>query len=188
MINAMMPVLGPLARSACLTVMLGVPTLAQPADDPLQRLAPVLGSWDVEDVYRSPSGTESRERGVRTCVRILRNRYVECTTVGVNANGREREYRWLINFNTATRHYELTGIFSNVTFRIHQTIRIDSSGTLWNIRGQPYDDGGVIQWSGAQLQFSGPDQAVWTGYRNFDSTSVASWEPSSRETWRRRTP
>jgi hypothetical protein len=157
------------------------------AGDALQRLAVLIGSWDVEDVYRPISGAEIRERGVRRCAWVLRNRYVECVTLGRNASGREREYRWLINHNSETGQYELTGFFSNVTFRDHKTFRIDSTGTVWSIRGPSHaGDDGIHQWTGAELRFEGRNRAVWTGYRNLETSPVTEWAPSARETWVRR--
>ena len=156
------------------------------ASDPLRRLAILVGSWDVEDVYQPVSGAPIRETGVRRCAWALLDRYIECVTRARNASGREREYRWLINFDTQTKRYELTGVFNNVTFRIHQSIQIDSTGTVWNIRSPPYVNDGIEQWSGAQLRFDGNDRAVWTSYRNLDTTPVTQWAQSSRETWVRR--
>jgi hypothetical protein len=173
-----------------LLVVLSTPVLEAQgvASAPLQRLAVLIGAWDVEDIYRSISGVEIRERGVRRCAWVLRDRYVECVTQGRNASGREREYRWLINYNSETTQYELTGFFSNVTFKDHKTFRIDSTGTVWNIRSPASrGDDGVHQWSGAELRFEGRDRAVWTAYRNLETGPISEWTQSTRETWVRRT-
>jgi hypothetical protein len=114
---------------------------------------------------------------------------MECVTQARNAAGREREYRWLITFNATTGRYELVAIFSNTPLQLHQTIRIDSTGQVWNIRSPASVSDGVEQWSGAQLRFEGTDRAVWMGYRNFDTMPITEWGQSTRETWvRRRSP
>jgi hypothetical protein len=155
-------------------------------DDPVRRLQPLIGTWEVDDTYRPISGREIRETGVRTCAYMLANRYVECVTRGRNASGREREYRWLINYNTETRRYDLVGIFSNYTGKVVQTIRIDSTGTVWNIRSPSSMSDGIEQWSWAQLVFESPNRAVWTGYRNLETNAPGDWSVSTRETWVRR--
>ena len=105
---------------------------------------------------------------------------------GRNASGREREYRWLLNYNTETRRYDLVGVFSNYTGKVVQTIRIDSTGTVWNIRSPSSVSDGIEQWSWAQLVFESPNGAVWTGYRNLETNAPGDWSVSTRETWVRR--
>ncbi|MBC7895832.1 MAG: hypothetical protein H7066_10475 [Cytophagaceae bacterium] len=162
----------------------------QGTSDPLHALSLIVGVWDVDDTYRAASGTESREVGVRTCAPALLTRYIECVTRARNAAGREREYRWFLTFNAPARRYELLAMFSNTSLMLRQTIRIDSTGLVWNIRSPAsVNDDGVEQWSGAQLRFEGTDRAVWTGFRNFDTMPITEWGPSTRETWvRRRNP
>lgn len=158
-----------------------------PAQDPMRRLAVLIGEWDTEDVYRPIKGAEIREVGVRTCAYTLRERYIECVTRGRNpSSGREREYRWLINYNTETHRYDIIGVFSNYTGKVVHTVRIDSTGTVWNIRTPSSFDDGIEQWSWAQLVFEGTDRAVWTGYRNLETSAPTDWSPSTRETWVRR--
>jgi hypothetical protein len=153
----------------------------------MQRLGILLGAWDVDDTYRTRTGGELRETGVRTCSTALRGRYIECVTVGRNASGTEREYRWHITWNAATRRYELLGMFSNNVMKLQQTFRIDSTGMVWNIRSPAsVDDDGIEQWTGAQLRFESRDRAVWTSYRNFDTMPVTEWQQGTRETWVRR--
>jgi hypothetical protein len=155
--------------------------------DPLRPLAILIGTWDVDDVYQPLSGAEIREAGVRTCVYTLLDRYVECVTRARSASGREREYRWLINYNRETHRYDIVGIFSNYTGKVHHTVRIDSTGTVWNIRTpSSFTDDGIEQWSWAQLVFEGRDRAVWTAYRNLETNAPTEWSVSTRETWVRR--
>jgi hypothetical protein len=163
----------------------GVQTLAaQSATSPeLQRLSPILGTWNVEDIYRPIGGGEIRETGVRTCAWVLQRRYVECVTQGRNPAGREREYRWFINYNTETNRYETAEVFSNYSGKIVRTFRIDSTGLVWNIRAPSSMNGGIEQWSWAQLVFRGTDSATWTGYRNLETQSAREWAESTRETW-----
>ena len=172
-------------------VAFAVPGRAQTAaTDPLRPLSALIGTWDTEDVYRPITGREIREVGVRTCSLVLLERYVECVTRGRNAtSGREREYRWFINFNRETNRYDIVGIFSNYTGKVTHTARIDSTGRVWNIRTpSSFTDEGIEQWSWAQLVFDGPDRAVWTGYRNLETNAPTEWSVSTRETWVRRRP
>lgn len=182
----------PLLLVAGLVAVLQVP-LRGPAhaqtqpQDPMNRLNILIGSWDVEDVYTPISGPQIREEGVRTCARALLGRYLECVTKAKKANGREREYRWYLTYSSDSKKYELVSLFSNVSFKISQTIRIDATGKVWNIRSQPSsDDDGVEQWTWAQLRFESNDRAVWTSYRNFDTGAPGDWSPSTRETWVRK--
>ena len=152
----------------------------------IERLAVLIGSWDTEDVYTAVDGSQSRETGVRTCSWTMRNSYVECVTVGRNQAGREREYRWFITHNPVSSRYEVVGIFSNVPMKVRQTIHIDSTGSVWNIRSASSVSDG-IEWShAAQLIFDGRDRAVWTGYRSPDTGPPSAWSVSTRETWARR--
>ena len=172
-------------------VAFAVPGRAQTAaPDPLRPLSALIGTWDTEDVYRPITGPEIREVGVRTCSLVLLERYVECVTRGRNAtSGREREYRWFINFNRETNRYDIVGIFSNYTGKVTHTARLDSTGRVWNIRTpSSFTDDGIEQWSWAQLVFDGPDRAVWTGYRNLETNAPTEWSVSTRETWVRRRP
>jgi hypothetical protein len=150
------------------------------------RLSVLVGSWDVEDVYRSMDGREHRESGVRTCAYVMMNRYLECVTRGRNQAGREREYRWWFSWNPDSGRYELLSLFSNVPLKLHQTVYLDSTGGVWNIRTPPHQEPGSETWLGAELRFDGRDRAVWTGYRNMQSNAITSWQQSSRETWVRR--
>lgn len=152
----------------------------------MRRLSTIIGVWEVDDIYRSPNGSEWRETGVRTCAYALRNRYVECVTQARSARGVDRVYRWSITWDPSVRRYDLVGLFSNTPLIVRQTIRIDSSGTVWNIRSPAVVGDGVEQWTGAQLTFEDADRAVWTSYRNFDTQAVTHWEQGTRETWVRR--
>ena len=177
--------------AAIVSFSVAVPVRAQPTTaDPMRPLSVLIGTWDTEDVYRPISGAEIREIGVRTCSLVLLDRYVECVTRGRNpASGREREYRWYINFNRETNRYDIVGIFSNYTGKVTHTARIDSTGRVWNIRTpSSFTDAGLEQWSWAQLVFDGPDRAVWTGYRNLETNAPTEWSVSTRETWVRRRP
>ena len=157
------------------------------SEDPVRRLQPLIGTWDVDDTYQPIRGNAIRETGTRTCAWMLANRYVECVTRGRNAaSGREREYRWLINYNTETRRYDLIGIFSNYTGKVVQTIRIDSTGGVWNIRAPSSTDDGIEQWNWAQLVFESPNRAVWTSYRNLETSAPSEWVVGTRESWLRR--
>jgi hypothetical protein len=160
---------------------------AQPAiDSAMRRLQPIIGTWEVDDTYRSTRGAVIRETGLRTCAYVLENRYVECITRGRNPAGREREYRWMLNYNMETRRYDLIGIFSNYTGKVIQTFRIDSTGTVWNLRAASSADDGIEQWHWAQLVFESPDRAVYTSYRNLETSSPTDWTVATRETWIRR--
>lgn len=180
------------ARSIGIAILLTIafgPVGAQtPVSSEMQRLSPLIGTWDVDDVYHPTSGADIRETGVRTCGYVMQNRYVECVTRARNAAGREREYRWYFNYNAASERYETVEIFSNYPPKIVRTIRIDSTGLVWNIRTPSSFSDKIEQWSWSQLVFDGRDRAVWTGYRNFETQSPRDWAESSRETWVRRPP
>ncbi len=156
------------------------------SDDPRLRLAPILGTWDVYDLYQPPGAAPIREIGVRTCAWALRERYVECVTQARNAQGREREYRWLINYNPETGRYDLVGVFSNYLGKVNQTLRIDDTGKNWTIRAPSSIDDGIERWSWALLVFEGDDRATWTTYRNLETAAPTDWHVTTRETWRRR--
>ena len=181
-----MPSLRPLVLLA-LAVITAPSAFAQtPADEAMRRLQPLIGTWDVDDTYRPIRGAEIREAGTRTCAYVLANRYVECVTRARNASGREREYRWMVNYNTETRRYDLVGIFSNWSGKVVQTIRIDSTGNVWNLRAPSSTSDGIEQWSWAQIVFESPDRAVYTSYRNLETNAPSEWTLATRETWVRR--
>lgn len=156
------------------------------ATEAMRRLSIFVGTWDVDDVYRSASGRESRETGTRTCSWVLGGAYVECVTRGRNQAGREREYRWLINHDPERNRYDIVSVFQNWTGKLHQTMRLDSAGTTFEIRAPSSTDDGVEQWTWARLVFDGPDRAVWTSWRNRETESPSTWTQSTRETWVRR--
>ena len=157
------------------------------ADTAMRRLDRLIGSWDVDDTYRPIRGAAIRETGIRTCAYTLANRYIECVTRGRNASsGREREYRWIINYNTETHRYDLIGIFSNYTGKVVQTFRIDSTGTVWNLRAPSSADDGIEQWHWAQIVFESQDRVVYTSYRNLETNAPTEWSVATRETWVRR--
>ena len=117
-----------LAMSACLAGALAE-AQAPPAPPPqLARLSSLIGAWNVDDTYQPPGAPPIRDVGVRTCAYVLMQRYIECTTRARNPEtGREREYRWLINYNTESRRYDIVGVFSNYAGKVTQTFHVDSA-------------------------------------------------------------
>ncbi|NOT08558.1 MAG: hypothetical protein HOP28_10180 [Gemmatimonadales bacterium] len=153
----------------------------------MKRLAPLIGTWDTEDIYRPESPTPSIERGVRRCAYALGDRYIECVTMATNARGLGREYRFYITWDPERGRYTMLSIWSNVGGLQLTTFAIDSTGREWDIRGTaPYVENGIERRTWSTLTFAAPDSIVWLGRYNLSSDSPTSWPVSFRETWRRR--
>lgn len=176
-----------------LTLGLGVALAASSGDaygqsvqERMQRLSPIVGTWNTEDVYRPDSVTPAVERGVRRCAPALANRYVECITMGRNASGREREYRFYITWDPARSAYTFLSFWSNVAGNQLTTFTVDSTGREWDIRGtSPFVTNGTEVRTWGTLTWVTPDSIVWIGRRNTSTESPLAWPISFRETWSR---
>lgn len=159
----------------------------QTVQERLKALAPLVGTWDTEDVYRPDSPTPSVERGVRRCVFAVANRYVQCITEGTNAAGRTREYRFYLTWDDDRGRYTFLSFWSNVGNMSLTTFTIDATGKVWDIRSTtPYVENGVETRSWSTLTFVTTDTIEWVGRSNVSSDPPTSWPVVFRETWKRR--
>lgn len=161
--------------------------LGQSRAERVRALAPLVGTWDTEDTYRPDSPSPSVERGERRCAFTMLDQYVECTTRGRNASGREREYRFYLTWDADRGRYTFLSIWSNTGGMSLTTFTIDSTGQEWDIRGTtPYVEDGVEHRSWSTLRWVNADSIVWTGRQNLSSERPDAWPITFRETWRRR--
>ena len=72
-----------------------------------ESFSPLVGTWETEDTYHPVDGPPQVETGVRTCRLVLRDQYLQCDTEAVNAEGTERSYRWMINYNRVLDRFEM---------------------------------------------------------------------------------
>lgn len=188
---ARVPALFPVALTAAVLAATASPS-AQPTASPsaqptLAWLDPLVGVWDTEDTYYPVSGDATVERGVRTCMRVMRDSYLQCETTVDRGEGRGRAYRFVANYNQTVKRFEMMSIWSNVPHKLVQSLAPDSTRRRWrfeNVAVVGDDEPMTAHWS--ELVVESPDVIVWTGRRVSPGGDPATAPLSFRETWTRR--
>ncbi|HZY80373.1 MAG TPA: hypothetical protein VFE50_12675 [Cyclobacteriaceae bacterium] len=117
----------------------------------------LIGTWEVEEIH-STSGWS--EKATRTCYYIMDSTYIECESKAVS-NDKHRTYRFLINYNTVDKQYEMVGIYSNWPLKQLDVLIPDDTGMkfrLSNSKALASDS----QREGL-IEFSSRDEYVWSG-------------------------
>jgi hypothetical protein len=165
----------------------GVPLDADAQDAPTPAwLQPFVGVWDTEDTYHPVSGQPIVERAVRTCELVMRGSYLQCESVVTRADGRDRTYRFLLNYNSTMSRFEMLSLWSNVPHKVVQALTPDVTRRRWHIENVAVigDPAPASHWS--DLIFESADRIVWTGRRVTAGVDPARAPISFVETWRRR--
>lgn len=155
------------------------------AQTPLDALRPLIGVWDTHDTYHPETGPPIVERGVRTCDLVLHGSYIQCETIAPRPNGRERSYRFLINFNGDSARYEMLSIWSNIPPKLVQRLTPTDDNRRWTISNiaivgaEPSS-----HWS--ELVIETPARIVWTGRRVRAGQNPADAPISFVDTWTKR--
>ena len=157
------------------------------AEERVRRLAAIVGTWDTVDTYRPDSPKPIVEHGVRRCGFALRDRYIECITLGTNAAGRQREYRFYLTWDGDRGRYTMLSFWSNTGGMDLNAFTLDETATVWDIRDTaPWVEDGVETRAWSTLRFESPDKILWEGRSNSSNDPPTSWPVSFRETWQRR--
>lgn len=152
-----------------------------------EELRALIGTWETVDTYHPLEGQPSVETGVRTCELALRNQYLQCDTNAVNAQGTERSYRWMINYNRITERFEMLSIWSNVPFKSVSALESLEGGDGWRLTGVALvGDTEEYPPSYSEMVVESPNRIVWTGRRLTEGVSPESAPISFVETWVRR--
>lgn len=168
-------------------LLLGTPSgLAAQGSPSTAWLQPLAGVWDTEDTYYPLSGQPQVERAVRTCEPVMRATYLQCESVVTRADGRDRTYRFLLNYNPTMSRFEMLSLWSNVPHKVAQVLTPDATRRRWRIENLVVigDLDLATHWS--ELVFDGDDRIVWTGRRATAGGDPATAPISFRETWLRR--
>lgn len=169
------------------TLLLGAPHAGTAQDPPSTAwLQPLAGVWDTEDTYYPLSGQPLVERAVRTCEPVMRGTYLQCESVVTRADGRDRTYRFLLNYNPTMSRFEMLSLWSNVPHKVAQVLTPDATRRRWRIENLVVigDLDLATHWS--ELVLDGEDRIVWTGRRVAAGGDPATAPISFRETWQRR--
>lgn len=124
-------------------------------------LSVLIGTWSVEEIHASGWS----EKGTRTCEWIMDSTYIQCETKA-KSNGKERTYRFLINYNSQSQRCEMVGIYSNWPIKQHDAIYIESK-TNWRLEEIPAINENTER--RATIIFSDHDNYTWSG-KNFNRT------------------
>jgi hypothetical protein len=159
--------------------------LTQPVRSPMDALQPLIGVWDTHDTYHPETGASIVERGVRTCQLVMHSSYVQCETIAPRPNGRERSYRFLINFNPDSSRYEMLSIWSNIPPKLVQQLTPSDDYRRWRITNIAIV-GAEPSHHWSELVVESAQRIVWTGRRVRVGQNPADAPVSFRETWTRR--
>jgi hypothetical protein len=176
----------PVVAIASLLLLFGVPQHADGQDTPSTAwLQPFVGVWATEDTYHPASGQPTVERAVRTCALVMRGSYLQCESVVTRPDGRDRTYRFLLNYNPTMSRFEMLSLWSNVPHKLAQVLTPDAARRRWHVENLAVigDPELTTHWS--ELVFDGDDRIVWTGRRVAAGGDPASAPISFVETWRR---
>jgi len=173
-------------KHAIVFVGCAVQATAVAAQSPLDPLRPLLGVWDTRDVYYPAAGDSSIETGVRTCEFVMNDTYIQCETRASRAGGRERTYRFMINYNRNTARFEMLSLWSNVPHKAVYALTAQPGTNRWRVIDVATigvdDDGAHF----SDLVFESPVSINWTGRRVARGQDPAVAPISFRETWRKR--
>ena len=156
------------------------------AQTPLDPLRALLGVWETRDAYYPAAGDSSIETGVRTCELVMNDTYIQCETRARRAGGRERTYRFMINYNANTSRFEMLSIWSNVPHKAVYALTPLAETNRWrltNVATIGIDDDGAHF---SDLTFESPVSITWTGRRVTPGQDPTDSPISFRETWRKR--
>jgi hypothetical protein len=158
--------------------------LAQDDQPSMRWLQPLVGVWATEDTYHPRSGSPTVERAVRTCDLVMRGSYLQCESV-VTA-GRDRTYRFLLNYNPTMARFEMLSVWSNVPHKLAQMLTPDVTRRRWHVENLAVigDRESSAHWSDLVLESA--DRIVWTGRRVTAGGDPATAPISFVETWTRR--
>jgi hypothetical protein len=160
-------------------------SMSADAQSPLDALRPLIGVWDTHDTYHPDSGAPIVERGVRTCELVMHGSYIQCETFAPRLNGRDRTYRFLINFNRDSARYEMLSIWSNIPPKLVQQLTPSDENRRWHITNIAIVGGErSAHWS--ELVIENPRQIVWTGRRIRPGQDPAQAPISFVDTWTKR--
>lgn len=125
-------------------------------DKSIKDLDILIGTWDVEEKQVDGSFTE---KGVRTCAYVMHDSYIQCETIATSG-GKERSYRFLINYNKQTKQFEMISIFSNWPAKESDILSVNGNEiTLASMSTEASDRSALIK-------FNGKNSYEWSG-RNF---------------------
>jgi hypothetical protein len=152
----------------------------------LHPLSPLVGVWDTEDHYETPTGP-GVERGQRTCAPALKGRYLACVTTAPRRSGGEREYRFYFSWDERQSTITLLQLWSDVSGFSVTTVAQSKDGRSFDLRGAPQVTAdGLERRSWGTLTIESPDLLVWSGRANVSSETPDQWRPVFREVSRRR--
>ncbi len=143
-------------QSLYILALMLIATTSLPAQS-LRDIEILIGKWTVEE--RHASGWW--EKGERTCEWIMDSTYIQCETKARSSQGKERTYRFLINYNGQTGRFEMTGIYSNWPLKQHDAIRLDGTGMRWTL--EEIAAVGETTERRATIIFTDRDNYSWTG-------------------------
>jgi hypothetical protein len=127
------------------------------------------------------------ESGVRTCTLVLRDQYLQCDTEAINAQGVERTYRWMINYNSVMNRYEMLSIWSNVPFKaVSALMALEGDQGWWLTSVAVGGDTETASPHYSEIVLETADRIVWTGRRVSDGVLPDDAPISFVETWIRR--
>ena len=180
----------PTTRAIAIVILLlpssarSLPILAQDAPSTAW-LQSFVGVWATEDTYYPVSGQPIVERAVRTCELVMRGSYLQCESVVTRGDGRDRTYRFLLNYNRTMSRFEMLSLWSNVPHKVAQVLTPDAARRRWRVENLVVigDLEAATHWS--ELVFDSDDRIVWTGRRVAAGGDPASAPISFVEAWRR---
>lgn len=172
-------------------VALALATALLPSDAAAQSVAeafsPLLGTWETEDTYHPVDGPPSVETGIRTCRLVLRDQYLQCDTEAVNAEGTERSYRWMLNYNRILDRFEMLSVWSNVPFKSVSRLDALDDGHGWRLSSVALvGDNEEYPPSYSEMVVESGSRIVWTGRRITEGQPPEEAPISFIETWVRR--
>lgn len=115
----------------------------------------------------------------------MRGTYLQCESVVTRPDGRDRTYRFLLNYNATMSRFEMLSLWSNVPHKLVQVLTPDGTRRRWHVEhlaviGDPEP---ASHWS--ELVFESAERIVWTGRRVTAGVDPARAPISFVETWRR---
>lgn len=158
-----------------LLVLVGVSVNAQ--EPSIKDLDAFIGTWNVEEATIADERREVNERGIRTCSYALSDTYISCETRSrFEKTGKERVYKFLINYNQVDKRFEMVGVYSNWGRKNLYTFTVQKEPLRLDLRGMfPAVENGIERRSWDLIEFEGKDKYTWTVRRNKSTDAPTEW-------------
>ena len=128
------------------------------ADDPLDKLSWLVGSWDFDDAQVDG---DYRETGTRICERTLDDEYIVCESHGTSQTGKVRTYRFYISYNDLDERYEMLSIFGDYQRKLLHPMQVSEDGRHIELETHPWAAEGLTTMNPATIVYDGADGYTW---------------------------